>query len=338
MPLEISPFVITCPQNAQSAPGTFLKMTANRYSTPESHADTRGLTLVFGHGPGAHKEQWSATIEELFPLQPSRYPHSRVYEAWSLDCMNHGDAALLNREELSSNRKDAPFEWAEAIAAFLRSPQMEGKRIVLLAHSAGAMAVALSTKTTRRDQPLPCVGIIFVEPFMMTADVYYLHLDKDIQQLVLRTESRRDKWPSREVAYPFFKVRHPYDVFSPRVFNAWMMHGLVDTPDGGVTLKCNKSQEAQCYRYFIDGLTASFDQIAHVCLKIPVYIIWGTRVDPLVPQAARDLVSWIPSSNRVQGGHPLPQENPAGVAVEICRVLDTFSSVWIRESQITSRL
>ncbi|KAF7336299.1 CN hydrolase domain-containing protein [Mycena venus] len=319
MALETTPFVFTCPQNAQSAPGTFLKMTANRYSTPESRADTRGLTLVFGHGAGAHKEQWNATIEEIFSLQPTREPYRRVHDAWSLDCMNTGDAALLNREELFSNRPGgiSALEWGEAIASFLRSPELKGKRAVLLAHSYGALAMR-----TALHQVVPCTAIILVEPFMMPVDVYYLHLEKVIKQYALTTASRREKWNSREEAHTWFKECHPYDVFEPRVFKAWMIHGLVETVEGGVTLKCDRLQEAGFCHGVDKMIFAANDQIARVCRKIPVHIIWGIRVDPLAPQAVRDSLSWISNSIRVPGGHP---ENPAGVAVEICRVLDTMS-------------
>ncbi|KAJ6493193.1 Alpha/beta hydrolase fold-1 [Mycena sanguinolenta] len=320
--MEIKPFVFTCPQNAQSAPGTFLKMTANRYFTPESQADIRGLTLVFTHSIGAHKEQWDATIEELFPLQGSREPHLRVHEAWSLDCMNHGDAALLNREELSSNRKNgiSAFEWSEAISAFLRSPQLKGKRVVLLCHCFAAPAIILATKTIQPGQGIPC-AIIMVEPFIMTLDVYNRHFKEYFARLALRKATRQNEWPSRGDAYRWFKKVHPWDGFEPRVFDAWMMHGLVETADGGVAFKTDPLQEFE-WHYDMPSLDPSVEHLARIIHRIPAHIIWGTRVDVIVPQTARNALPWVPASIRVQGGHPLAQENPAGVANEICRVLD----------------
>jgi hypothetical protein len=52
MQLDILPLIFTCPQNALSAPGNLLKMTAKRYSTKESVSNVARLTLVFGHGVG----------------------------------------------------------------------------------------------------------------------------------------------------------------------------------------------------------------------------------------------------------------------------------------------
>lgn len=84
-------------------------------------------------------------------------------EAWAFDWQNHGDAALLNRDLLVSNRAYgvcaspspiwpsylsfanavplAAYEWGAAIASFLRSSRMHGKRIVAIGHSAGAGAM-----------------------------------------------------------------------------------------------------------------------------------------------------------------------------------------------------
>jgi hypothetical protein len=52
MALKIDSVVFTCPQNEQSAPGNYLKMTTKRYTSPDYPADIRGLTLIFAHGVG----------------------------------------------------------------------------------------------------------------------------------------------------------------------------------------------------------------------------------------------------------------------------------------------
>jgi hypothetical protein len=50
------------------------------------------------------KEQWEPLISEVFRLQHGKAPHLRIHEAWSVDRQNHGDAALLNKEELAKSR------------------------------------------------------------------------------------------------------------------------------------------------------------------------------------------------------------------------------------------
>ena len=64
------------------------------------------LTLVFAHGAGFHKEQFEATIEDLWKLVVSDENRGggslkegqgrEIREMWSVDCPNHGDAAILN--------------------------------------------------------------------------------------------------------------------------------------------------------------------------------------------------------------------------------------------------
>ena len=59
-------------------------------------------------------------------------------------------------------------------------------------------------------------------------------------------------------------------------------HGLTETSDGQVALKCDKYQEANCY----PDTFAHFDsveQMRRICRAVPVHIVWGTQ-DDLVPE------------------------------------------------------
>ena len=70
-----------------------LLITANRYPFSENPG---GLTLVFAHGTGFHKEQWEPTIEDLKKLDDTGI----IREVWSIEAPNHGDSAILNEEVL----------------------------------------------------------------------------------------------------------------------------------------------------------------------------------------------------------------------------------------------
>jgi hypothetical protein len=76
------------------------RISAKRYLPHTPRND--GLTLIFAHGTGFHKEQWEVAIDELFGLfeAEGKKKGVRLREAWSLDCPNHGDAAVLNEEAL----------------------------------------------------------------------------------------------------------------------------------------------------------------------------------------------------------------------------------------------
>ncbi|KAJ6498272.1 Alpha/beta hydrolase fold-1 [Mycena vulgaris] len=336
MQLEISPFVFTCPQNAHSAPGTFLKMTAKRYSTRESSANVEGLTLIFGHGVGAHKEIWEPIIEDIFRLKQ----HQCVREAWALDRQDHGDAALLNCEELVRSRPHGvlSYEWAEAIAAFACSPRMQGHRIVPISHSAGAISMVGSTKFMNvRNSPY--VAMILVEPSMVAAELDP-YKEGGIEALTAAIRVRRDTWTSREAAHQWMQSRYPWNIWDPRVLRAHADHGLEETPDSKVTLKCDKLHEANCYMDKYAHFD-SVDQVGRVCRTLPFHIVWGDR-DEIVPEAGRGSISdrsqgrFVASITRMEGGHMLVQENPTQLAFEICCLLDTIAAQ--RARPVQSRL
>lgn len=73
--------------------------TAKRYWDPSSPwlSDSDALTLIFTHATGFHKEEWEATIEDLYQVIGDSL---KIREAWSIDAPNHGDAAILNESTL----------------------------------------------------------------------------------------------------------------------------------------------------------------------------------------------------------------------------------------------
>lgn len=78
-----------------------LLLTAKRYWSPTSRHlnDPDAFTLIFAHGTGFHKEHYEPTIQDLYGLIPDS-GSPKIREAWSIDCPNHGDAAILNEETL----------------------------------------------------------------------------------------------------------------------------------------------------------------------------------------------------------------------------------------------
>ncbi|KAJ6474777.1 hypothetical protein C8R45DRAFT_907264 [Mycena sanguinolenta] len=303
MSLEISPFVFTCPQNARSPAGTRLKMTAKRYFTQQSSANIDGITLLFGHGVGAHKEVWEPIIEEIFLL----HKHPRVREAWALDRQDHGDAALLNYEELARNRPDGvpSYEWSEAIAAFACSSRMKGHRIATVSHSAGAISMVGASKFVDKTNN-PFVAMILVEPSMVAAELDPYE-EGGIMPLTAAIRLRKDTWPSRGAAHQWMLSRFPWSIWDPRVLRAHIDHGFKNTPDGNVRLKCNKFHEANA---FMDKEAHfdSVDQVRRVCRTLPFHVVWGNR-DDIVPEAGKGSISdrsqgrFVASITKMEGGH-----------------------------------
>ncbi|KAJ7691043.1 Alpha/beta hydrolase fold-1 [Mycena rosella] len=328
MLLETSPIIFDCPQNVKDAPGHVLKMSAKRYCTLESAGNTNGLTLLFAHCVGSHKEQWEPIIERIFKLR-----HAQVHEAWSFDWQTHGESGVLNRDLLATSPSRvygvSAFEWTDAIAAFVRSPRMQGKRMVAIGHSAGAATMVL----TMRDTPLaslPYAALILVEPTVITRDMFYLTIDDRIPTMefvVAATSARRERWRSRAEARAWMARRVPWDTWDARALHMLSRYGLADAPGGGVVLKCAREQEALSYPD-VEPHFAAAAELGRVSRAVPVHLVWGH--DGLVPEVAQDALRdgsegrTAASVTRVDGGHMVVQENPDAVADAICAVLDTL--------------
>ncbi|KAK0450346.1 Alpha/beta hydrolase fold-1 [Desarmillaria tabescens] len=322
-------FVLDGVQPIGGRKGPALKMTARRYrirGTNKENID--GLTLIFAHCIGSHKEQWEPTIERIFGLQEAKSPRHRIREAWAFDWQNHGDAALLNERALRERPEGVSIcEWAPAIASFVRSPRMRGHRIVGLGHSAGAGAMMLTTQSSP-----PYAGLVLIEPTMITEDVFRAHFADRMATMegaVCATSIRRHRWAGRDDARSWLSGRFPWRVWDERVLDIFVKHGLQEHHQGGVALKCDRKQEAMSYPD-VDGHFEATTELAKVCHAVPVHVIWGTYND-LVPNYFQDCLidasqgRYVASMTRVRGaGHMIVQEKPDLLAETICDVLDTI--------------
>ncbi|KAJ7624820.1 Alpha/beta hydrolase fold-1 [Roridomyces roridus] len=326
MTLRTDSVIFDCPQNVHDPPGHILKMSAKRYR--RHSADGTGLTLLFAHCVGAHKEQWEPTIARIF----ERCAPSTVSEAWAVDWQNHGDSAVLNRELLSTSPSRvygvSAIEWGEAVAAFIRSPHLRGKRIVPIGHSAGAGTLVLTMKDLPVCQ-LVYPALILVEPTIIFKEDFYREIEERASTMdfvVTATLNRRERWKSREEAYSWMAKRVPWDVWDPRVLHMPTEHNLESTPDGGVITKADRRQEALCY---VDTLPhfAAAEELRRISSHVPVHFIWGKEsVGTLVPENVKEAFeTGIAASVRtVEGGHLIVQEKPDAVADAICDILDTI--------------
>ncbi|KAJ7167011.1 Alpha/beta hydrolase fold-1 [Mycena filopes] len=307
--LQSTPVVIDCPRNSRDPPGHVLKMTANRYWTTESLDNDDGLTLLFAHCIGAHKEQWEPVIEHAFRAQQAKAKHQRVREAWAFDWQSHGDAALLNRALLASSRADgvSVYEWATAITSFVCSPCMQGKRVVAVGHSAGAGAMLVALKSMSIPA-IPFVSLVLVEPTMTTPAIFYRDRAKTVAAMIAGTKMRRDRWASREDAFAWLGRRAPWKRWDPRVLRNFVEHGLVETAEGeGVTLKCDRQQEAGAFADVQPHFTA-VEELKRIGRDVPVHLVWALRselLSPLVQDTLSDVSEGlhVTSITRLEGGH-----------------------------------
>ncbi|KAJ7921185.1 Alpha/beta hydrolase family-domain-containing protein [Mycena leptocephala] len=305
MYLQTTTIVFECPPNSLDPPGRVLKMTAKRYWTHDSDSNDEGVSLLFAHCIGSHKEQWEPIIERTFQMTQEKARHQRVREAWSFDWQNHGDAAILNRELLASSRTDgvSAYEWAAAIAAFVRSPRMHGRRIVGIAHSAGAGAIVMALKGIPV-RKIPYISLVLIEPTIATPEVFSRTMAPSTPSLVAATMMRRERWRSRSEAAVWLQCRAPWKRWDPRVLDLFIEHGLVNTPDGDVMLKCDRRQEALAFPDFNPHFDA-VGELARIGRFVPVHVVWASRSE-LIPKLLQDSLSEaraVASITRLVGGH-----------------------------------
>ncbi|KAJ7026790.1 Alpha/beta hydrolase fold-1 [Mycena alexandri] len=273
-----------------------LLLTAKRYWDPTSpHVnDPDALTLIFAHGTSFHKEIYEPTLEDLYTLLDNTHDWCpKIREAWSIDCPNHGDAALLNGATLRWGYEPI-FGWQEyarGIHAFLSGlgtgvdVDFSTRRLVFVGHSfaAAALVFALTYQPTLKPERLILLEIMCLRPSAGT---------KLMKFLTDGSENRRDVWPSREDAYKSFKTRQPWKGWDDRVLRKYVEHALTALPSleypdkEGVTLKCTRRQESAVYR---DTLASSvvYRMMSSIVKRVPTHIIYGGLADYL-PRDVQD--------------------------------------------------
>ncbi|TFK49390.1 alpha/beta-hydrolase [Heliocybe sulcata] len=305
-----------------------LLTTAKRYRHASfSPDDPDAYTLVFAHATGAHKECWEPVIRYI-----TQGGTGKVREVWSVDCPNHGDAAVLNEEELKVGYEPV-FSWDTQYARVLhRFVTGLGKgiptdfathRIIAIGHSMGAVAWLF---TRQYHPPPPFASIILIDPMILGPSFDTAPIGRFLESSTLK---RRDCWASREEAFKSLLPRYRHE---EEVMRAYVEHALRDLPTAlypdkqGVTLKCVKTQELACYRDAQSSALA-YTYLKHVCTELPVHFINGAVPDYLPLELKADTV--LTASNgkykswqEVAGaGHMVPQMAPKGTAEAILHIV-----------------
>ncbi|EPS95148.1 hypothetical protein FOMPIDRAFT_1025931 [Fomitopsis schrenkii] len=313
-----------------------LKLVAKRY-VPKGAVST-GLTLLFTHCTGSHKESWEPVIATLLQLQDAASNTPVVREAWSVDWQSHGEAASINDDVLNLDTEGLSVtEYAAALRALIASPHLSGHQLVGIGHSAGVTAILLSTVPLPSDK-LPYRAIVLMEPSLVTRAVFAKHGQNRQAALDLMykaMEARRDTWGSREEALAYFKKRLPWKIWDPRILGLLTRHGLreVHARENGadvtqVTLACTTAQEKKAYADSEPHFLAT-ERIRALDVQVGLHFVLGERSD-VVPKYCHDSVLELRTPASVQrvgrAGHFALQENPDGLAACISNVLRGLAS------------
>ncbi|CDO75137.1 hypothetical protein BN946_scf184772.g4 [Trametes cinnabarina] len=304
-----------------------LRLVAKCY-TPE-RGNAHGLTLLFFHCAGSHKESWEPMLAELLSAKSHGHRIPAVREAWSFEMQNHGEAAIMNDAALKAIGSPLTVEeWAEGVKRFVASGVLNGHKLFGVGHSLGGTTLLLSVMPGPDGLPgVKYDGIVLVEPSLITREAFDANLEeregalRDMSEAISR---RRDTWNSREEAHKYFQKRLPWVMWHPRVLELYVRYGLREVQgQGKVTLCCTKDQERATYLHAEPHFVV-LDTIRDLPPSVPLHFVLGGRVD-LIPEYIHESVINLRKVASVQkvpdGGHFVVQENPQGLASALGQIL-----------------
>ncbi len=132
------------------------------------------------------------------------------------------------------------------------------------AHSMGA-ATALLTSLER---PAAFAKLFAFEPIIFRREPDFGGAQPEFLEGVRR---RKATFASRQEAIDRYGLRPPLDVLDPETLAAYVEHGFVEDPAGGVRLACPPDVEARVFAEFLDR---GFDRLGEV--SVPVLVGAGS--------------------------------------------------------------
>ncbi|KAG1819131.1 Alpha/Beta hydrolase protein [Suillus subaureus] len=327
----------------------------NRYSKrdQETKVRTKGITLFLVHGTGFPKEIWETTLCYLLAVC------GVIDEIWSWESVQHGDSALLNRQNLSGN-----FDWtdnARDITNFLinympekvdisvlpiqlrRLPasisearQKSGfssRTLVVAGHSFGGCVVA----SVALNFPALFSSLILVDAMIDTFTGIPL---EHTQRMIGHTLIRRQHWLSREDALRSFKSSPVFSAWHPDVLRLYVDYGLYEDGSGRVRLKTPPIHEAIVYAN-LQVSRETWESMERLDENIELlWILPGkeTREVSMMEQVSKERV-WrrqANSSNVIikSSDHLIPHESPEALAQIMADFLHRKYGVSSRQSKL----
>jgi pimeloyl-ACP methyl ester carboxylesterase len=258
-----------------------------------------GPPLMLLHATGFHGRCWD-------PMGPSLTPSFTV---WAIDQRGHGASGKTAPGGLS--------DWSLFVDDLLTViDEIGGDDWYGFGHSLGG-TVLLQGEARRAGtfRALCCY-----EPAMFVPSVSGIAGDATSVPMGDAARKRRAVFNSRQEALENYRSKPPFDSFHPDALVAYVEHGLVDEPDGSVTLACRREDEASVF----EGAPRSgaFEALAEV--GVPVRVLGGSdsshplqRVAELIaPHLARG--SYTPMEGLDHFG---PMTAPGEVGDEAARAL-----------------
>lgn len=250
-----------------------------------------GPPLLLLHATGFHAHVFLPMIRQL----------RASFHCYGFDLPAHG---------ASPPPLDGQFGWRRfAPAALAVSDALGLDGALALGHSCGGAVLVMA----EQERAGAWSGLYLYEPVLMAPVTIPLELQGERNPLAAGARRRRPDFPDRQTAYENYAAKPPLDALDPDALRAYVDYGLVDRPEGGVTLACRPENEAAYYQ--MAPLSGAWDRLGEV--GCPTTVAGGDEQAHFGPEATAAVARLLPRGRHevLHGlGHFGPLQAPDRVA------------------------
>ena len=270
---------------------------------PWSHQSSAGFTLRGWHSPPSGKPLLHFIHGNGFctrTYEPMLEHLSAHFDLWLCDMQGHGDSD--HGGDFRGWNHNAELAVEALIAGLARFGKV---RRFACGHSFGGVLTSLIVSA----HPVLFERAVLLDPVLFPPKLILLRglLGWAIRNpMADGARKRRSHWQDREEAFARLNGRGIFRGWEEEAMWAHIEHALRDDPDGGVTLKCQPSREAEIFESMPQGLWKSLRAI-----ETPVRLIHGEESYPFVKESAARLARLNANVQveALRGGHCFMQEN-----------------------------
>ena len=244
-------------------------------------------TVHFLHGNGLCGKTYWPMLEGL----------TERYALITHDCVGHGDSD--EGQGFVSWEQSAQHAY-EVIQHKIEKGDIQGPLLGLGHSFGGVLTLKLAAK-----HPELFESVVLMDPIIMPEAFIKMGADMP-NPLAVKTRKRRNHWDTAEEAFAYFRSKSAYKDWSNESLNSFISYALYAKEEGGLSLKCPPSVEADIFSSTPQGL---WDDIRSI--DTPVTILYGDSSYPFMEsaclQAAENPKITI---EKLVGSHCFMQENP----------------------------
>ena len=250
-----------------------------------------GPPLLLVHATGFHAHVFLPMIRQL----------RSSFHCYAYDLPAHG---------ASPPPPDGQFAWRRfAPGALAASDALGLDQPFALGHSCGGAVLVMA----EQERAESWSRLYLYEPVLMAPVTIPAELQGERNPLAAGARRRRPDFPDRQTAYDNYATKPPFDALDPAALRAYVDHGLVDRPDGTVTLACRPDDEAAYYQ--MAPLSGAWDRLTEV--GCPTMVAGGDHQAHFGPEATSAVARLLPNGRHevLHGlGHFGPLQAPDRVA------------------------